>query len=86
MQEQDDDLRLEDQMEKSGYFDWLSENDGDLKAEFLTQYSVDELVQHFYWDESTMEEFWDYHSDSYDEYCKDSWDASQDWEATKRTL
>lgn len=86
MQERDDDLRMEDQMERSGYFNWLGENIGDLKAEFMTQYSVEDLVQIFYWEEQTIEDFFNNEADEFDEYCKTAWDASNDWEQTKADL
>ena len=84
--ERDQDLVKEYRMEQSGYFDWLSDNISDLKAEYMTQYSVNDLIQHFFWDEATIEDFFNYHQDTFDDYCEESFDASRDWEATKNSL
>ena len=86
MQERDDDLRLEDQKERSGYNDWLSDNVGDLKAEYMTQYTVSDLIKHFYWDELSIEDFFNYHEDTFNEYCLEAWDGAQDAQQTETYL
>ena len=78
MSEPELELQKEDAMTKAGYYDWLSENEGDLKAEFLTQYSTKELIDHFYWEEGSVQEFFDYHQDSFEEYCESSFETSCD--------
>ena len=78
MQEDDQDLRDEHNKEMSGYNDWRSDNITDLKAEFLTQYSVQDLIHHFYWEEETIEDFFEgeeveleeYIALAYEGYCE----------------
>lgn len=86
MQERDQDLIDEYNREQSGYDDWLSDNVGDLKAEYMTQYSVSDLIQHFYWDELSIEDFFNYHEETFNEYCLEAWDGVQDVQATNNSL
>jgi len=82
MQEDDDELRQEDRMEKSGYTDWLSDNIGDLKAEYMAEHSTEYLIQHFYWNQESMEDFWNQHEEELDTLCKESWDNQLDIQQT----
>ena len=73
--DREEELIVEDIMEKAGYFDWLSDNLTDLKAEFMMQFSNSELIQHFLWDEDDIDDFFDYHSPSFEEYCESSFNG-----------
>ena len=86
MQERDQDLIDEQRAEKSGYFDYLSENLNELKAEYLTQFSVTELIDFFFYNELTIDAFFDEHEFEFGTYCSDSFESHQDWEATKNEL
>lgn len=86
MQERDQDLIEEDNMEKSGYFDWRDDNIADLKAEFMTQSSVNDLIDYFYWEEKTIEDFWNENQDELEKYVKDAYEGFCDVRDTERSL
>lgn len=87
MQERDQELIDEDRMEQSGYFDWRNDNIGDLKAEFLNnENKLQDLIQHFYWDEKTMEDYWNENSDELEEYVKEAYEGFCDVRDTERSL
>ena len=86
MQEDDQELRDEYNQEQSGYDDWLSDNIGDLKAEFMTEQTAEELVTHFYWDEKTVEDFFNKWETEFDEHCKTAWDSFKDLQDTESML
>lgn len=82
MQEYDADLIEEDRLEKAGYYDWLSDSIDSLKADYMMTYDVKDLIDHFYWNENTIEEFWEFHQDSFSQYCGEQWDGLCEVEET----
>lgn len=87
MQERDEDLAQEDRMEKAGFFDWKNDYAGDLKAEFLNEkFTKEQLIQHFYWEEQTMEDFWNYNASDFQVYCEAAWECAVDVRNTENDL
>ena len=77
---------MDEEKEDDAYNEWYSENIGDLKAEFLTEYSVDDLIHHFYWEELTIEDFFEQEEAFLEEYCKECYEGYCDVEETKADL
>jgi len=85
MEQENDELQIENNMEKMGYFVWKEENLTENRELFLENIEKRKITNYFFYeDEPSVEGFWEYFEDEFNEWLEEEFNVQCDIEDTER--